>query len=323
MGGGRVLVYDGPGASPRCVAAVLAALGAHVAVDTEVRTAGPAELRAPGWEAGTHALVMPGGRDLPYCAELHGAPCARIRAFVGAGGAYLGLCAGAYFASARVDFGAGTELRVAGPRELAFFAGVAAGPVYGGFAYERPSGACAAPLRFLAAPPELAAARPGGDESGAPRRGEPAATLAGRVHFEGGCRFEPLPDAGDVGGSGTVALAWYAEEEEAAFRGGVGGRGACAAVACAHGLGVAVLCGAHPELSCSAEAIDGRRREGEPESLGAELAQGALPSAQLFRLLLRSARVPVRPLPASGAGGPGSGDGGVAAGQRAEPGPWL
>ncbi|KAJ1632729.1 biotin-protein ligase [Pavlovales sp. CCMP2436] len=75
-----VLVYAGPGASPRCVAAAVAAIASHVAVDVPVRPVGRAELCR--WESTAQCLVMPGGRDLPYCESLHGETAARIRAFV-------------------------------------------------------------------------------------------------------------------------------------------------------------------------------------------------------------------------------------------------
>ncbi len=53
--------------------------------------------------------------DLPYCADLHGTGCTRIRAFVHAGGSYMGLCAGAYFGSSYCEFEKGhayLEVRV-------------------------------------------------------------------------------------------------------------------------------------------------------------------------------------------------------------------
>ena len=65
-------------------------------------------------------FVMPGGADLPFCAALNGAPNQRIRQFVERGGAYLGICAGAYYACRKIAFHAGTEGAICGPRELGF-----------------------------------------------------------------------------------------------------------------------------------------------------------------------------------------------------------
>jgi hypothetical protein len=65
--------------------------------------------------------------------------------FVHSGGAYLGLCAGAYYACARVEFEPGSAMEVAGGRELSFFPGVARGAaVPGGRPHEAPDHAAMA-----------------------------------------------------------------------------------------------------------------------------------------------------------------------------------
>ena len=74
-------------------------------------------------------FVMPGGADLYYCEKLNGAGNAAIRAWAERGGAYLGICAGAYYACARVAWAVGTPREIAGGRELQFFAGQATGPL--------------------------------------------------------------------------------------------------------------------------------------------------------------------------------------------------
>jgi glutamine amidotransferase-like uncharacterized protein len=74
-------------------------------------------------------LVMPGGADRPYCRALNGAGNQEIRRFVEGGGAYLGLCAGAYYAAERIVFDAGGPDPICAPRELAFFPGTARGPI--------------------------------------------------------------------------------------------------------------------------------------------------------------------------------------------------
>lgn len=75
---------------------------------------------------GASVLVMPGGADLFYCEKLNGAGNAAIRAFVEAGGGYLGICAGAYYGCSQLDWNAG---EIAGGRELGFIDAVATGPV--------------------------------------------------------------------------------------------------------------------------------------------------------------------------------------------------
>lgn len=69
---------------------------------------------------------MPGGADLPYCKKLNGEGNRRIRQFIEQGGAYLGICAGAYYGCAELNF-VGRDYSVNGNRELALFNGIAKG----------------------------------------------------------------------------------------------------------------------------------------------------------------------------------------------------
>jgi len=92
-------------------------------------------------------LVMPGGRDRPYHASLGVEGAKMIRQFVEQGGSFLGLCAGAYFASARVLFQPGTEMQVDEERPLALFPGTAWGTVTGPeFKYSSEAGTVAVDL---------------------------------------------------------------------------------------------------------------------------------------------------------------------------------
>lgn len=63
-------------------------------------------------------FIMPGGADLPYCALLEPEGTDAIRQYVEEGGTYLGICAGAYFASRRVEFEEDRTYEVIGRREL-------------------------------------------------------------------------------------------------------------------------------------------------------------------------------------------------------------
>lgn len=83
-----------------------------------------------GLTANIRLLVMPGGADLYFCEKLNGVGNAQIRAFVEAGGAYLGLCAGAYYGSAAIFWAEDSDQPICGDRELGFFDGTATGPVY-------------------------------------------------------------------------------------------------------------------------------------------------------------------------------------------------
>lgn len=75
-------------------------------------------------------LVIPGGADLYYCEKLNGAGNRAIRDFVEQGGAYLGICAGAYYACAELEWAKDEQDPICGPRELGFYKGKAVGPVY-------------------------------------------------------------------------------------------------------------------------------------------------------------------------------------------------
>jgi len=72
-------------------------------------------------------IIMPGGADMYYCEKLNGRGNKIIRDFVNNGGSYLGICAGAYYASSALDWGCG---EISGSRELDFFKGKATGPIY-------------------------------------------------------------------------------------------------------------------------------------------------------------------------------------------------
>lgn len=74
-------------------------------------------------------FVMPGGADLYYCEKLNGAGNSKIRAYVEQGGAYLGICAGAYYGCTALDWGNNSITPITGTRELGFYDGVATGPL--------------------------------------------------------------------------------------------------------------------------------------------------------------------------------------------------
>lgn len=72
-------------------------------------------------------FIMPGGADLYFCEKLNGLGNQIIRDFVENGGAYLGICASAYYACSQLDWACG---EIDGSRELAFYNGAATGPIY-------------------------------------------------------------------------------------------------------------------------------------------------------------------------------------------------
>jgi glutamine amidotransferase-like uncharacterized protein len=81
-------------------------------------------------------LIMPGGRDIDYSLYLNKEATEVILDFVHQGGRYLGICAGAYFASSYVRFQLDTDTTFIDSRPLNFFSGEAIGPAYRSSLYE-------------------------------------------------------------------------------------------------------------------------------------------------------------------------------------------
>lgn len=164
-------IYDDAGASAAGVARLREILPALLGGPVEVINAAAiiaGELKAR-W------LVIGGGADLPYCRRLNGAGNEQIRAFVAAGGGYLGICAGAYYASALVDF-RGLNCRIFGRRELAFFPGRARGSL-----------------------PELTGGRLYDEGDASRAEVELREFGAERFPYHGGCALLPPPDfAGQI-----------------------------------------------------------------------------------------------------------------------------
>ena len=70
----------------------------------KINQIGANEVIAGKWIAEGAIFVMPGGVALHYAQKLNGAGNQMIKTFVNQGGTYLGICAGAYYASKEVEF---------------------------------------------------------------------------------------------------------------------------------------------------------------------------------------------------------------------------
>ena len=126
-----VAVYHDAGTGEFSRGALIQALAASVAERARVRRIDAAEIcGSDAWHASTALLAIPGGADLPYCERLGGAGNASIRRYVAEGGAFLGVCAGAYYACARLGFEARSPGAITGTRELALFPGTARGGLH-------------------------------------------------------------------------------------------------------------------------------------------------------------------------------------------------
>ena len=249
---------------------------------------------------------MPGGADLPYCADLNGRGNELIRQFVEeGGGSYLGLCAGGYYGCSRVEFEPDSEkLRVAGDRELGFFPGVALGAVVPGFRYETEAGAAATRLAwrrrrrsgreqeewsecldYCNGGPVFVLRSGGGSSSGGQTAAAEDCVVPDECEVEG-VAVEVLARYRGVGGNGASSSSTSSSSSPAVAAASAGG---AAAVRCRVGRGVAVLCGTHPELRPAREWLlvappSGNGNGGEEEkssrsSTGAAAAATAVVAA--------------------------------------------
>ena len=179
-----ILIYEGAGVSPRSFEGLKVSLAAFWR-RMPIRAVSAKELVDGKVLQEAKLLAVPGGADRPYHHSLAGAGNSNIRAFVERGGVYLGICAGAYYGSAFVDFDRGTKDEILEDRELRFFTGSAIGPAFGPgtFDYKSEKGARVVELSSEVLP-----------------RGRY------RTYFNGGCYFKGHSD-----GDGVEVLANYTE----------------------------------------------------------------------------------------------------------------
>lgn len=97
-----------------------------------VETITPQEILSPDSLENTDLFILPGGRDIPYTKVLNGTGNKIIKEYIQAGGSYLGLCAGAYYAGSQVQFNTKNPLySVNQARELKLYPGIVKGPALG------------------------------------------------------------------------------------------------------------------------------------------------------------------------------------------------
>lgn len=273
----NVLVYDGVGVSQTSLSHTIYSLKRHLGSRYAVQKVSAEGLKSHPWAPTCALLVVPGGRDVPYLNSLSPEATKIISSYVRNGGSYLGLCAGAYFASGRVEWEAGTKQEVVGDRPLGFFPGVCEGCVYKGFQYNSEAGAYAISVQPLDA------------------FSEEIDPLDG-VYYNGGGHFV---NADNMADQGVSSLMRY-----------VGGDndGKVAAVLCTVGRGLALLSSVHFEYPLFFEPAASALRRSHP-SLSAtakSLMENARSAAMLniLRLLRLStldptskSAIPSIPLP--------------------------
>jgi biotin--protein ligase len=189
-------------------------------------------LRSSDWEKEASLIIIPGGRDIPYHRKLKGKAVSKIRNFVEEGGSFLGICAGAYFASAEVIFEKGTPLEIHEKRDLSFFSGAAVGTLYphSPFVYESEKSSHSSSVTF---------------------KGEELS-----LYYNGGCTFEDTEKYPNV----TVLARYHDAADQPAI------------IHCRVGKGNAVLSGVHFEVNpenlkkegCEQKMID-RLKSSDPK----------------------------------------------------------
>ncbi|KAF2432829.1 class II aaRS and biotin synthetase [Tothia fuscella] len=225
----NVLVYSGPGSTVEsvrhCLYSLRRLLSPNYAV---IPVNGDAIIKEP-WSSTCALLVFPGGADLPYCRTLNGAGNRKIMQYVHLGGAFLGLCAGGYYACKRCEFMVGDQkMEVVGDRELGFFPGTCRGLAFPGFVYHSENGARAAEIKVN----KSAFAISGGNT--------PDSFWS---YFNGGGVFV---DAEKYRDRGVEILASYSEKVHVKS-----GAEAAAVVYCKVGEGNAILTSPHPEFAAA------------------------------------------------------------------------
>ncbi|CEP11163.1 hypothetical protein [Parasitella parasitica] len=138
----NVLIYNGNGTSLSSVNQTYTTLKAILGHAYDIIKVDASTLKSEPWEETCSLLVIPGGRDSPYCQDLNGQGTTKIKNYVHGGGHYVGFCAGAYFASQNIEFEKGKkDMEVIGPRELGFYPGTSRGTMFPGFVYNSEKGA--------------------------------------------------------------------------------------------------------------------------------------------------------------------------------------
>lgn len=217
----NVLVYAGAGVSQSCLLHLKTSLKTILSPRYDVLPVSAQALANDPWTDNCALLAFPGGRDLGFLSSLGEKGCRRIADWVrNDGGRYLGLCAGAYFASSHIEFESGrADFHIEGDRPLKFFKGTCKGTAFPGFMYDSEEGARDAVIGLE------------GDLWG---RVWPDAPKNLAIYYNGGGFFEE-PAAQDAS---TTVLARYEQLEDHPVAG----------VLCQVGSnGKAVLWGVHPE----------------------------------------------------------------------------
>ncbi|MDF2577204.1 MAG: biotin-protein ligase [Chlamydiales bacterium] len=144
-----VYIYKDDGVSEESLGQTIFMLKDSSAGKYLVKTITAEEVQQDAWIEYAVLFVIPGGADLPYVRKLNGLGNQKIKQYVEEGGSFLGICAGAYYASSYVQFDKDGPLEVLGDRELSFFQGKAIGPILAPYDYKTHSSCRAAKISTI------------------------------------------------------------------------------------------------------------------------------------------------------------------------------
>lgn len=128
----NVLIYSGAGTCDFSVKQTLKTLKKCLNHSYDVKLVSSDILRNEmiPWDENCALFVVPGGRDLHYQRDFDGKVVERLKKQVEGGRmSYLGICAGAYFASDRIEFAKGHLYEIIQDRPLKLIKCVAIGPI--------------------------------------------------------------------------------------------------------------------------------------------------------------------------------------------------
>ncbi len=208
----QALVYMDEGVCRSSADALVGQLEAMLDPSISVIKVDSDYLKAELWEDKTIALVMGGGTCSSWDRHLGIEGVEKIRQYVFKGGRYIGLCAGAYFASAETRFELSGQTPIERKRPLAFFPGKAMGPLIQTDEHLSLAAARAAEVSFKIK----------------------GSSQIGSLYYQGGCFFDLEEDTADV-----EVMSYYQSV------------GKASAVFCKVGRGFALLDGTHPEFKWS------------------------------------------------------------------------
>lgn len=215
-----ILIYDDKGSSKQSIQAIYIQIlnSRDLSPYYKIKTVDGEYIRTKSWEENTVLFIMGGGVCSEWDESLGSTGIVKIRMYVVNNGRFLGICAGAYFASAHSFFTLGGKSPIEKERDLCFYSGSAIGPILDTSDHLSLDSLIAVQID-MAFENEI---------------------KTGNVYYQGGCRF----NINECTGS-TKVLAKYVHPYTGA-----------AIISCIAGHGKAVLCGVHPEFAWDRKLAD-------------------------------------------------------------------